>query len=392
MYLYTVDSIFKIIQYGKKSENTYKLAWHYEHGEGVVPATKLKGVPVINSRGKIYWVSRFYYAVPLLDLALTNRNILQVSINSSVFPFRVMMASECDFSNNTSRCVRGKLELSETGEVSGTCPRCNGSGQSIPVSPLGVYEWQQPTALDGGGSFPNKPVEYISPDNDPLEFVRDQVETDTDKAKSILHLHTSNSEVKGSEDMTATGMAIDQKAQWSFIRSESDQLFDLWDWILNRMAWQRYSGVINDPYEVVPTLIRPQTFDFRTEADIWNEIKTARDADAPPFVIHQLFFQLLNNIYSTDPDKQKVFETVVMADNLFSLSEKDVALRKASNTIADYELTLHHSALQLVQLLMVDDANYLDKDINERVTLLIDKAKSNTFKPTNSVIDTILNQ
>jgi len=391
MYLYTDQSIFKIVQYGKKSDNLYKVAWTFNHEEGIVPATKLKGVPVISNMGKIYWVSRFYYAVPLLDLALTNRNILQVSINSSVFPFRVMMASECDFSNDHQRCVRGKLELSETGEIAGTCPRCNGSGQSIPVSPLGVYEWQQPTALDGNGSFPNKPVEYISPDNDPLEFVRDQVEVDTDKAKSILHLQTSNSNVKGSEDMTATGMAIDQKAQWSFIRSESDQLFDLWDWILNRMAWQRYSGVIKDPYEVVPVLRRPQTFDFRTEADIWNEIKTAREADAPPFVLHQLFFQLLNNIYSTDPEQQKVFETVVMADKLFSLSEKDVALRKASNTIDDYELTLHHSALQLVQLIMADDMTYLDKDIKDRVAILIDTAKINTFKPTNSVIDTILN-
>ena len=389
LYLYTVDSIFKVIQVGKKSDETYAIEWQYDHDEGVVPVTRLKGVPVINKRGKIYWVSRFYYAVPLLDLALTNRNILQVSINNSVFPFRVMMAAECDFSDNRSHCVKGKLMLTESGEVSGTCSRCNGSGQAIPVSPLGAYLWEQPTALDGNTSFPAKPVEYISPDNDPLIFVRDQVEIDTNKAKSILHLQTSNTVIKGSENMTATGMAIDMKTQWAFIRAESDQMFDLWSWILERMAYQRYGGVIAKPYEVVPDLIRPTSFDFRTEQDIWNEIESARNAGAPPFVLHQLFYQLLTNIYSTSPDKQAVFETIVNADNLFSLNESEIALRKAANTIAPYELTLHHSSLQLIASLMREDDSYIDKELQERIDLLKDKAKNDTFVQTGSVIDDI---
>jgi len=210
LYLYTNQGIFKIIQTGQKSKNIYVVAWEYEHAEGVVPATKLKGVPIINSHGVIYWVSRFYYAVPLLDLALTNRNILQVSINSSVFPFRVMMASECDFSDDRGSCSNGQWQLIESGEISGTCPKCNGSGQSVPISPLGQYEWQQPSIIDGSGSFPAKPVEYISPSNEPLNFVREQVEVDTDKAKSILHLHRSNSKVTGADSKTATGEGIEQ--------------------------------------------------------------------------------------------------------------------------------------------------------------------------------------
>ncbi len=385
-YLYTNEDIFKVIQVGKKTDNKYEVAWQYNHNEGVVPATKLKGVPCITTHGSIYWVSRFYYSVPLLDLALTNRNILQVSINNSVFPFRVMMAAECDFSDSHSSCVKGKLQLNETGEISGTCSHCNGSGQAIPVSPLGAYLWQQPTAIDDKGSFPSKPVEYISPDNAPLIFVREQVEIDTDKAKSILHLQTSNSNVKGSENMTATGMAIDQKAQWAFIRAESGQLFDLWQWILERMCWQRY-----DNYNAVPKVIPPQTFDFRTEADIWNEIKTAREAGAPPFVIHQLFFQLLSNIYATDPKTQKVYETVINADKLFSLSGQDVAMRKAANTIENWELGLHHSALQMVNELMREDDKYLDKEVSERVEALIEKAKSTIFTPSTNIINDILN-
>jgi len=153
------------------------------------------------------------------------------------------------------------------------------------------------------------------------------------------------------------------------------------------MAWQRY-----DNYDAVPTLIRPQTFDFRTEADIWNEIDKARNADAPPFIIHQLFIQLLNNLYATDPKTQKVFETIVNADKLFSLGQQAIALRKASNTVENWELGLHDSSLQLINEIMREDEKYIDKPLSERVTELVDKSKSAIFTPSNNLIDSLLNQ
>jgi hypothetical protein len=359
--------------------------WSYEHNEGVIPATKLKGVPIINTHGDIYWVARFYYAVPLLDIALTNRNILQVSINNSVFPFRVMMASECDFSDNESRCVNGNLESTTTSETLGRCTRCNGSGKGIPPSPLGVYLWEQGNAIDGANTIPYKPVEYISPDNDPLIFVREQVEIDTDKARSILHLSRSNSQVKGSENMTATGMVLDQKAQHAFVKMESDQLFDLYDFTLQRMSWQRY-----DSYEPAPEVVYPSNFDFTTEADLWAEIKLARDAEAPPLMIQELFYKLLVHQNASNPDAMKVFDTVIASDILFALSEKEIALRKAAGTIEDWRITLHNSSLQLVDELRMDNENWLDLELSERIAGLEELAKSVTLVPPNNVIDNII--
>lgn len=384
-YMYTTESIFKIIQIGKKEDNQYAISWQYDHNEGRKPCTKLKGVPIINSRGELYWVSRFYYAVPLLDLALANRNILQVSINNSVFPFRVMMATDCDFRDSHSYCHKGSLLSLEDGMNLGNCGRCQGTGSLIPVSPLGVYLWQQPSAIDQKG-FPAKPVEYISPANDPLIFVREQVEIDTQKARAILHLQTSNSDVKGSENMTATGTAIEMTNQYAFIRSESEQIFDLYDWALETIAWQRYGT-----YDVVPTLVYPQHFDFRTEADIWEEIKSARESEAAPYVISELYYKLFNSRFASDPEAQQKFETLLAADQLFALSDQQIALRKAGNSLENWQLSLHHSGLQFINQLIDNDNQYLKKELKDRVTLLVDFAKNITFVKTENIINTILN-
>ena len=146
-------------------------------------------------------------------------------------------------------------------------------------------------------------------------------------------------------------------------------------WALNRISFQRYES-----YDEVPELIYPRTFDFRSETDIWNQIKTARESEAPVSIMHDLFKSLLNNLYASSPNTQKVFDTILGADKLFALSEMQIASRKASNTIEGWEVVLHDSGVQLVEQLMRDDVNYLDLELQVRIEKLIDLAKNSIFE------------
>jgi hypothetical protein len=130
----------------------------------------------------------------------------------------------------------------------------------------------------------------------------------------------------------------------------------------------------------VPTLVYPQTFDFRSEADIWEQIKLARESQAPVSIIQDLFKSLMNNIHSSSPKAQKIYDTITNADKLFALSDIALASRKASGTIANWEVTLHDSATQLVNELIRLDERYLEKDLQERIDLLVELAKSSTFE------------
>lgn len=384
LWIYTPQEIYRSEQVGKQSDNKYQTSLWFAHGEGEMPVAQMRGVPYIREDGRVFWISPFRYAVDLLDLALLNKNRMQVSVGSVMFPFRVMMGSPCDFENDKGRCVSGGFIGNDTGEKLGTCPSCSGSGTKVPYSPMGVFLWEKSEGLSGmtdRGSFPAKPVEFVSPDRNPLDFVTELISADTQSARAILHLHTSNSKTKGAEDMTATGMAIDRESQFAFIRGIAEQIFDAWDWVNRRVAWQRYSGTVAEPYELVPTLVRPTRFDFRTEADIWEQIKIAREAEAPAYVMHQLFYSLLNNLLSSDLEQQRVFETIAAADQLFALS--DVQFQLAAPNAEPWRVALHHRALPLVMELMRETPDFLGLDLDERVEQLRAKAESITFVPTN---------
>jgi hypothetical protein len=385
LYLYTPTHIYKFEQYGKAPDNTYQMAYSYEHGDGVMPITTLKGIPYIRTNGSVFWVSPFRYAVDLLDLALTNKNILQVSIAGVVFPFRIMMADPCDFENDLGRCSMGKWVTKLDGFAAGNCHQCGGSGNKVPYSPTGVFLYSKPErTLEGVGGYSGKPVEFVEAPVNGLTFIREEIELDTQKARQILHLHTSNTNVKGSEDMTATGIAIDRDAQFAFVRGISEQIFDLWDWTYKRVAFQRYGN-----YEQVPSLVRPQSFEFRTESDIWEQIKLARESQAPVIIIHGLFYSLLNTIHASDPIALKVFDTVTNADQLFAMSDAQLAMSRA--TIEPWRVTLHNTGLQLVNELIRKDPTFLDKDLTDRIAALVDIAKMTTFVPqSNSAINDII--
>jgi len=386
MYAYNTEDIYRIEQYGKKIDNVYRTTLYYAHGEGVVPCTELKGVPKKMVNGKLTQVSPFRYATDLLDLALTNKNWLQLSVSSVVFPFRVMMADKCTFANDEGRCSDGKWINSKDGMHNGTCPNCNGTGNNVPYSPLGVYLWEKPEGgLDRSGSMP-KPVEFVEAPVTGLDFVQGLVDKDTKGAKEILHL-TTPEQTNGSQGKVATVAVMNDQGQISFVRYNVHQIFGLWDWLLKRVSFQRYEN-----YDNVPTLVYPQTFDFRSEADIWEQIKVAREAEAPVSIIQDLFRSLLNNIHASSPEAAKIFDTIVDADKLFALSDIAMASRKAAGVIENWELTLNSSAIQLVNQLIRDDPNYLDKEPKDRIELLIKLAESSTLAVnTNDAVQNILN-
>jgi hypothetical protein len=386
MYLYTRETIWRIEQVGRQTENTYAIFEYFAHGEGILPVIELKGVPQISPDGSIYWVSPFYYAVGLLNLALTNRNYLQLSIANSAFPFRIMKASKCEFHDEVSNCQNGHLISIETGKDVGTCGACQGTGAYRPVSPMGTLLWTDSDRFSEGQASNYPLVEYVEPSTNAMSFVREQVDIDTKEARSILHLQTSTSDVKGSKDMTATGMAIDQQSMFSFVKGVSEQIFDVFDFANHRIAFQRYEDA-----DLAPTLIYPQTFDFRTEADIWEQIKMARDSEAPAYIMHTLFYQLMNNLLSSDVDAQAVLSSIVIADKLFALSDTAIALRKATNSIEPWQITLHDSSIQIAQELIQEDPKFLELDNAERVAKLVERAKLNTFVPNSLLTNQILN-
>lgn len=367
--LYTKNAVYFIIQSGEKSKYKFDIQEYYTHNLEEIPVHQLMGIP--NLVGfDILWQSPFLYATDLLDVVATNSNWLQASINSCVFPVKVMYGQRCEFKDSEGYfCQEGKIINGEGIEYK--CTSCNGSGLKSRLSPVGTLLLNPSTKFESGEEKATQaPLQYISPEVHTLEFLRDKIAEDTAKARSILHLQTSNSNIKGTENMTATGMAIDAKSMYAFIKPISDQFFMLYEFCLKFIGKERYG-----PYFEEPSLSYPKTFDFKSSEDYLNDIKNAMASNLPPSFIQTILMSYLNSYYGDNSGAMEIFKTISETDRLFGMSQDEINMKMAKGTIAKWEDILHSSILHFINESIAENPKFLDKQIAEQKNILIDKAK-----------------
>lgn len=371
---YDKENIYKIYQVGKFSDNEFIVELYFNHASGVVPCTKLKGVPSLVN-GELVWVSPFSYAVDLLDLVAINSSYLQVVINNCVFPFRVMYGDICEFEyidRNGERSICNNGWIYDSGaEKQIPCSACNGSGLKSRVSPLGVMLLKPKTSTSEGDSgLAQNPISYVEPTMNTPEFLMKKIDNDEMKARKILHLHTSTSNVTGGETL-ATDMMLDLKALYAFIKPISDQIFSIWEFLAKEIGWQRYKDKF-----VAPIFTYPISFDFNTEKDYTSQISEAIKAGLPPFVIQTILWKYLQAIYYNEKTTSQIFNLIYNTDRLLPFTNDDIVLKQSKGTIQKWEAILHDSSLTFVDELVKENEDFFGLPFEKQKEMLINKAKS----------------
>lgn len=378
---YDTENIYIIRQVGKFIDFTFEILLYYNHGEGVLPCIKMKGVPMIVN-GKIIWASPFMYAVDLLDLVALNSSYLTVIIAGCVYPYRVMYGDECEFEYTDhagvkSMCMDGYVNDSAM-ESKLICPGCKGSGLKSRISPFGVMLIKTPSSVSQGDAPLNQaPMEFVSPSMSTPEFLMKKISSDEMRARNILHLNTSSSNVQGGDSQvnpgaeTATGQVMDLKALYAFIKPISDQIFYIWEYLIDRIGFQRYG----EKYQR-PLLTYPNTFDFYTESDYMNNIAAAVKSGMPPFIVRTMLYNYLKSMFYNEKQTADVFDLIYNSDRIITMSTQDASLALSKGLVERWELILHESALTFVNELVQENENFFDQELEDQKTALIDKAKA----------------
>lgn len=382
---YDDENIWICKQVGKYVDNQFEISLYYNHGMGEKPVTRLRGIPTIDD-GKIIYQSPFLFATDLLDLVAQNSAYKQASIAKCVFPATVMLGDICEFEQNGAICNDGVLAWNDdNGDYhSTTCPNCHGAGL---VSRLGALETMliKPEVRGQNESelrSSQEPLKYISPEVHTLEFLESSIEKTEQKARKILHLQTSNTVVKGYEEMTATGMSLDMKAAFAFIMPIAQTAFENFEFIIDTIGWMRYKE------DFTPPIINyPQTFDIGTEKDILTTISFMVKNEVPNVLIHAEIFRYLKSVFYTDEKTTAIYQLLISSDRLLTLGGNDVMVKQSKGLVEDWEIILHDSFMSFVDELMLQDPNFLSKPIEEQKATLIDfaKAKATTIVEANKV-------
>ncbi len=364
-------AIYKVEQVGKKQDYEFIITETITHSLGYKPVVYLMGTPLIEESSVTYQ-SPMLFAVDNLDLVILNQSNLQASISKCVYPFRIMVGNECDFKTDLLRCVDGLLwQNNENKATNQFCPTCKGSGLKTRISPLGEMLLRPE---EGQDVDVDKALKYVSPETHTLDFLIKEVQRNDSNARQILHLgQTETEKVQGNaQKETASGKWIDQKSHYAFIKPISDQVFYIYQFVLNTIGRMRY-----DNFEEV-IVNAPINFEFQTEQDYIDQMKAVKDAGMPQFVLYTIMYKFLSSLYYTEQQTMAVFNLLLNADRLSLLDSTEISVQQSKGLIEDWEVYLHSSSVQLINELMRNDQKFLEKQLTDQISLLQELAKTRT--------------
>lgn len=370
--LYDTQNIYVITYDANKKSTTIKL--YYAHNLGFLPTTKIKGVPRIID-GEVLWQSVFSFVTDILDIIAMDSSTLQISKHKCAYPTRVYEGRPCDFSqvdpetNDTRQCINGSVLWGES-LTARPCTKCNGTGLLDRFSALRDFLTAPSSSLDPVRVNPD-PFKYVAPDSDILKYLEDSIAKNEAKAAKILHLQTSNTVIRGTDNLTATGMTLDQKSMFAFIKPVSDQMFDVRQFITDVIGMMRYG---KDNY-TAPTITKPNTFDFQTEYDYINEIGAAITSGLPPFIIQTILERYLKSHFYSDHNTAFAFNLIINVDRLLGSSNNDIAIQQSKGLVADWEIVFHTSGISIVKDMLLANEKFFELSIDKQKEQVIAEAK-----------------
>lgn len=381
------QNVYKITQVGEKFKFIFQIDIWWAHELGYAPAIHLRGNPK-QKEGMMVWQSPYLTPSEPLDQVLLDYSYLGASKAKCVFPHPVMIGDDCEFVDNSTgaKCYAGDLSWTDTTsdpplERHRQCPSCKGSGMKSRMGPLGTLLVRPPNRLDERGESPTlaNALSFVGPDVATLDFLQTQVEANTQAARTMLHLSTEQP-IVGGEQKTATQSGIDNKGHYAFIKPISDQVFDIYEFLLVTTGEMRYG-----PKFTGVSLTRPDSFDVRTEADMAIEIADGRkNSDLPPAMMDVLVWSYAKARNQNDPGAMQVLETIAAADYLFTTETADIQYQLSQGVVEKWQVVLHFQAQSIYDELartskLVSTEDHM-ADVQANAQALIEAAKARTPK------------
>jgi hypothetical protein len=376
--LYDEENIYIIEQVGKSHEYTFNIRLYFNHNLGFLPVTYLLGQPVYQYNGSLAWQSPFLLVSDILDEVLLDGCNLRSVKAASVYPQKAMIGNECQFKDpdTYAPCVNGSI-INADNKGFHQCPSCLGTGMTQRTSPLNtiLVKTGSPDGITPGENIkPSDALAYISPSTETPAFLRQEITEGLMNAMSILHLKTTNTVAQPSAtDTTATGMVMDEKGKYAFIKSVVDQIFEIYEFGMKCIGMMRYGSDFT-----VPTVQRPISYDFNSEGDYLMQISAAQAAGAPPVIISSYVYKYLKAIFYDNPKTAKAYDLIIASDRIFTMTKDQIMQEVARNLIQNWEVVLHDSAMTFVADLVRENPNFLDQDMQIMIDALVQKAKDNT--------------
>jgi len=365
---YDSEYVIEISQTGIKSDHAFEVTLIYEHFVGYTPMIQLQGVATIK-RNKVLYIAPFQYAVPYLNLAALDSTTLLIIKRKVGFPTRVVVQEKCQFQSSKGMCNNGIIQYFDGDkEVTETCSNCKGTGYIGVFGPMSELRINSQPGFGEQASnvTASNAMSYVSPSVDIPKFYAEEVDRRIARAEHSMHL---KAEPRKTGDITATEKTINAKNTEAFVRPFSDQLWDIFKFLVESMGRMMFT---HDIYEdnVKLTVTYPKSFDLIKPEDYIQAIGEAVKQGLPTVIIQEMVYQYFQLI-----GDESYGDLIADADRLLSIDKTDVALGISRGTVQPWEAILHQSAGYIVYKLLREVPNFTELERSEQIALMQEQAK-----------------
>lgn len=374
LYLYDTENIYRIEQYGKKVDWTFRYALYYPHQLGYLPCWKLVGTPQQVINDEVLFDSHFSPAIPYLNEAIIIHSTLKASISKIAYPIRAYYEQAC---NNPS-CQGGIVFNGDN--VQTKCSTCAGTGR-MRFSPLRDYVHELPTTTNNAGidQVPFPGLQFISPDSSILDFSKATIDDWIQKAFLFLNIDAIPDGMKKgmADDATATKTKIDREEQFVSLLDISHELFGLLDRFICTVYRLRYGK--DCPVVINP----PKSFDLTSASELTDELADAKHNNIPDIAIGELTSDYVLQRFSQKGEIAAITRIVRYCDPLFTKTAEEITTFQTAGNLQKWEVVLHLFIYSFINELIARDttgsASILSKPMEEIKGKLVEMAKEKTL-------------
>jgi hypothetical protein len=279
-----------------------------------------------------------------------------------LFPVRIALVDKCTYRNGDNEpCIDGRIF---TNGAFTTCPSCNGTGRKNSHSPTGVYEIMQPDGLDQQNTLAmSPPVQFVGPSTDIYTKVEESIQKKKESAFQFLYPRKAAMKTAAESDN-------EREDFQSFLIQFSNEFYDLMYFAFCAIGQMRY-GL--EAFEK-PQINKPNTFEFKTNAEITEEIGQSRKDSLPSSYTMQLIKEAATSRFGSQPEVDKYIDFCIKVDSIWNMD--DATVRANVNvTVSVEDAVIHDRITYLIAKCEWENEDFWDLDFDKQEELIREKAR-----------------
>ncbi len=333
-----------------KNGDEYELFLIYEHEIGIIPAVILGGMWEDD-----VFQSYFSAFLPFGNEAIRQYSDWQAVMTTSGFPYRTEKYTECDYLDKCGG--RGwwwdKADCDDCDDIKVICDLCHGTGQKPHTSPYGVFIRKERTLGEDEDTGPM--IEFTSPATDIIKVSLEAWEGLLMQAREAIF--DKNVE----EAQSGVAKIVDRGDFYAWLINISNNIFD--HLVLKSLII--IQGYRDISATELPVVVKPTSFEVKTEQDLVEELGVLMEKKAPAPFILEVVKDLTKKRFSNDKKTSKVIEFLTIYDPLFALGPEEKAMLVASGAVDRRDRMVNVSSYSILQELLLDDPELMDKKFSE---------------------------